>query len=76
MAFGFDRPLQEYFFQVFDKDDELIIDKNSSGMSMVEGNTQPNNNMTMYSYIKDNMSDIHWQKYSNLVDQILLDLPF
>ena len=76
MAFGYDRPLQEYFFQVFDADDDLIIDKSSSGASMVEGFAAPNNNSTMHSLIKDNMRPSDWVKYSELVDKILLDLPF
>jgi hypothetical protein len=27
-AYGYDRPLQTYFFQVFDSEDECVIDEN------------------------------------------------
>jgi len=76
MAFGYDRPLQEYFAQVFDMDDELELDINSSGMSMVGPQMRPKSNSTIYEEITSLMSDRDLTRHKPLLDNILLDLPF
>lgn len=76
MAFGYDRPLQEYFAQVFDKDDELELDINSSGMSMCGPRVRPKSNSTMYEEITLLMSERDLVRHKPLLDNILLDLPF
>jgi hypothetical protein len=77
MVFGFDRPLQEYFVQVTDDNDELILDKNSSGQSMVAGGTEkPNSNSTMYEAIKNLMRADDFEANKAKLDNILLDLTF
>lgn len=76
MAFGYDRPLQEYFMQVFNKKDDLIIDINSSGMSMVPGPRRPRSNSYIYEQIKGFMSDRDWKKNEKMLENLLLDLPF
>lgn len=78
MAFGFDHPLSEYFVQVYDKNDDLILDFNSSGMSMVskpECNV-PLSNSRIYEKITELMCDKDQFKYRYELECILLDLPF
>ena len=76
MAFGFDRPLQEYFMQVFDKDDELLVDANSSGNSMVSSQCRPLSNSSIHQLLVDTMCDKDQAKYQGEFQALLLDLPF
>lgn len=78
MAFGFDRPLSEYFLQIYDNNDDLILDFNSSGLSMVcapECN-KPLSNSAIYEKIVGFMCDKDQAKYQDQLECILLDLPF
>jgi hypothetical protein len=76
MAFGFDPPLSEYFVQVFDEDDELELDINSSGMSMCGPRIAPQSNSKMYEHITGLMCERDFQRYKPELEAILLDLPF
>ena len=77
MSFGYDRPLQEYFVQVYDEADDLVLDKNSSGQSMLPGQSgKPSNNSEIYALIKELMHPQDWLRWYELVSNILLDLPF
>ena len=76
MAFGFDKPLSEYFVNVYDIDDELILDLNSNGMSMVTGKGKPIRNTDMYQTITNMMTEQDRCRYEKMLKNILLDLPF
>ena len=77
MAFGYDRPLQEYFVQVYDEKDELLLDYNSNGFSMVSNpDCQKRlSNTAMYELIVDLMDEKDFSRHSNNLEKILLDLP-
>ena len=75
MAFGYDRPLQEYFLCVYDEKGELIADFSSSGNSMVRQHP-PTSNSKMHSMISQTMCNEDAVKYEPLLRNILLDLPF
>ncbi len=75
MAFGYDRPLQEYFMCVYDEQDELIADFSSSGNSMVKRHPAASNSK-MHSMITQTMCNEDAVKYEPLLRNILLDLPF
>ena len=75
MAFGYDRPLQEYFLCVYDEQGELIADFSSSGNSMVKQHP-PASNSKMWSMISQTMCDEDAVKYEKLLSNIMLDLPF
>jgi hypothetical protein len=75
MAFGYDYPLCEYFVQVYDENDDLIVDLNSSGASMVKGQGQPVRNVDIHLYLMQNMEAKDWLKHNELCNKILLDLP-
>ncbi len=34
IAYGYDPPLRTYFFQILDKDGDVVIDNNCSGMQL------------------------------------------
>ncbi|MHA2068169.1 MAG: hypothetical protein ACXABY_27725 [Candidatus Thorarchaeota archaeon] len=76
MAFGYDRPMTEYFVNVYDEKGDLIEDTNSSGNSMVAGYTVGKSNSTIYERLKELMDPTDWAKHSDKMDQLLLDLPF
>ena len=75
IAFGFDRPLGEYFVQEFDPANELIIDLNSSGQSMVK-NHEPMSNSAMYEAIVQRLTDRDKSRFKPQLSALLLDLPF
>jgi hypothetical protein len=75
MAFGYDRPLQEYFMCVYDEKGDLVADFSSSGNSMVRKHP-PASNSKMHSMITQTMCNEDAVKYEQLLQNIILDLPF
>jgi len=75
MAFGYDRPLQEYFLCVYDESDELIADFSSSGNSMVR-NHPPMSNYKILDLIRKTMCQQDQIKYAQHLDCVGMDLPF
>jgi hypothetical protein len=75
MAFGYDRPLQEYFLCLYNDQGDLISDFSSSGNSMVRKHP-PASNSQMYTMISQTICDEDAVKYERLLQNIILDLPF
>ncbi len=75
MIIGYDRPLSEYFIQVYDENDELISDWSSSGNSMIK-NHPPMSNSKMLSMIEQIMSDESQKLLAPQIRLLALDLPF
>jgi hypothetical protein len=75
MAFGYDRPLQEYFLCVYDESDELIADFSSSGNSMVRPHP-PMSNSKILDLIRKTMCEQDRIRYTKHLDSIAMDLPF
>ncbi len=78
MAFGYDRPLQEYFVQVYDEQGDLALDYNSSGQSMVPVPEcqKPLSNSKIYDLIVGLMDEISYNRHKQNLESILLDIPF
>ena len=75
MIIGYDRPLSEYFIQVYNENDELISDWSSSGNSMIK-NHPPMANSKMLSMIEQIMSDESQKLLAPQIRLLALDLPF
>lgn len=58
LAYGYDPPLQAYFFQVLDKDGDVIIDNNCSGIELAGWL------VVLYGYDMDDTTKKHVQKAS------------
>lgn len=82
MAFGFDRPLTEYFADIYLRPDELTDDMDSelydaaSSYGICAFNGKHYSNSMIYDWIKERMADYDFTKYKDLLKNILDDLEF
>ena len=75
IVIGYDRPLSEYFVQVFDKDGELVQELTSYGRSCVK-NHEPLSNGKMLEIIQDLLSEEDLARLEPQLNCLAMDMPF
>ena len=75
IVIGYDRPLSEYFVQVFDKDGELVQELTSYGRSCVK-NHEPLSNGKMLGIIKDLLCEEDLARLEPQLNCLAMDMPF